>query len=80
MTRSSGFPGVPILPHACSLLSAGDRSNIILEVPKSNHKEQGTFKDNVIKKKKKLSVKMKNNFCLVIVNKNNNDNLFKSIM
>ena len=81
MTRSSGFPGVPILPYACSLLSAGDRSNIILGVPKSNHKEQGTFKDNVIKKKKKkLSVKMKNNFCLVIVNKNNNDNLFKSIM
>ena len=53
MTRSSGFPGVPILPHACSLLSAGDRSNIILGVPKSNHKEQSTFKDNVIKKKKK---------------------------
>ena len=24
---------------ACSLPSAGDRSNIILEVPRSNHKE-----------------------------------------
>ena len=39
--------------HACSLPSVGDRSNIILEVPRSNHKEQGKFKDNVIKKKKK---------------------------
>ena len=34
---------------ACSLPSAGDRSNIILGVPRSNHKEQGKFKDNVIK-------------------------------
>ena len=34
---------------ACSLPSAGDRSNIILEVPRSNHKEQGKFKDNIIK-------------------------------
>ena len=63
---------------ACSLLSAGDRSNIILGVSRSNHEEQGKFKDNVIKKKP--LVKMRNNFCLVIVNKNNNDNLFKSIM
>ena len=36
---------------ACSLSSAGDRSNIILEVPKSNHKERGKFKDNIIKAK-----------------------------
>ena len=35
---------------ACSLPSAGDRSNIILGVPRSNHKERGKFKDNVIKK------------------------------
>ena len=35
---------------ACSLPSTGDRSNIILGVPRSNHKEQGKFKDNVIKK------------------------------
>ena len=34
---------------ACSLPSVGDRSNIILGVPRSNHKEQGKFKDNVIK-------------------------------
>ena len=33
----------------CSLLSAEDRSNIILKVPKSNHKVQGKFKDNMIK-------------------------------
>ena len=65
---------------ACSLPSARNRSNIILGVPWSKHKEQGKFKDNVIEKQKKLLVKMKNNFCLVIVNKNNNDNLFKSIM
>ena len=35
--------------HACSLPSTRDRSNIILGVPRSNHKEQGKFKDNVIK-------------------------------
>ena len=34
---------------ACSLPSAGDRSNIFLGVPRSNHKEQGKFKDNIIK-------------------------------
>ena len=34
---------------ACSLPSTGDRSNIILGVPRSNHKEQGKFKDNIIK-------------------------------
>ena len=34
---------------ACSLPSAGDRSNIILGVPRLNHKEQGKFKDNIIK-------------------------------
>ena len=33
----------------CSLLSAGDRSNRILRVPKSNHNKQGKFKDNIIK-------------------------------
>ena len=31
---------------AGSLSSAGDRSNIILEISRSNHKEQGKFKDN----------------------------------
>ena len=35
--------------NACSLPSAGDCSNIILEVPRSNHKEQDKFKDNIIK-------------------------------
>ena len=35
---------------ACSLPTAGDCSNIILGVPRSNHKEQGKFKDDVIKK------------------------------
>ena len=45
---------------ACSLPSAGDRSNIILEVPRSNHKEQGKFKDNVIKQT--IWVKKKNTF------------------
>ena len=59
---------------ACSPPSEGDHSNIILRVLRSNHKEQGKFKDNVIKKKKILLVKMKNNFCLIIVNKNNSDN------
>ena len=39
---------------ACSLPSARDHSNIILRVLRSNHKEQGKFKDNVIKKKKTL--------------------------
>ena len=34
---------------ACSLSSAGDRNNIILGVPRSNHKEQDRFKDNIIK-------------------------------
>ena len=33
--------------------SEGDHSNIILRVLRSNHKEQGKFKDNIIKKKKK---------------------------
>ena len=51
---------------ACSLPSAGDRSNIILGVLRLNHQERGKFKENVIKKKKTL-VKMKNNFFLVIV-------------
>ena len=36
---------------ACSLRSAGDCNNIILGVPKSNYKEWGKFKDNVIKQK-----------------------------
>ena len=58
---------------ACSLPSAGDCSNIILGVPKSNHKERGKFKDNVIKKKKNLGEEEKY-FCLVIFNKNNNKN------
>ena len=34
---------------ACLFSSAGDRSNIILGELSSNHKEQGKFKDNVIK-------------------------------
>ena len=34
---------------ACSPLRAGNRSNIILGVPRSNHKEQDRFKDNIIK-------------------------------
>ena len=38
---------------AWSLPSAGDRSNIILRIPRSNHRERDKFKDNVIKKKKK---------------------------
>ena len=46
---------------ACSLLSVGDHSNIILGVLRSNHKERGKFKDNVIKKKK-IWVKKKNTF------------------
>ena len=44
---------------ACSLPSAGDRSNIILGVPRSNHKERGKFKDNV---KKTIWVKNKSTF------------------
>ena len=35
----------------CSLSSARDYSNIILGVLRLNHKEQGKFKDNIIKKK-----------------------------
>ena len=34
---------------SCSLLSAKDRSNKILGIPRSNHKEQGKFIDNIIK-------------------------------
>ena len=45
---------------ACSLSSAGDRNNIILGVPRSNHKERGKFKDNVIKKT--IWVKKKSSF------------------
>ena len=37
------------LSLACSLPSVRDRSNIILGVPRSNHKEQGKFKNNIIK-------------------------------
>ena len=64
---------------ACSLPSVGDHSNIILGVPRSNHKERGKFKNNVIKKNN-LGEEEKY-FRLVIVNKNNNNNnnLFKSI-
>ena len=39
----------PFMEDACSLPSTGDRSNIILGVLSSNHKEQGKFKDNIIK-------------------------------
>ena len=42
--------------HAYSLPSARDHNNIILGVLRSNHKERGKFKDNVIinnNKKKK---------------------------
>ena len=45
---------------ACSLPSAGDHSNIILGVPRLNHKEWGKFKDNVIKKT--IWVKKKSTF------------------
>ena len=45
---------------ACSLPSAGNCSNIILGVPRSNHKEWGKFKDNVIKKT--IWVKKKSTF------------------
>ena len=41
--------GRGVRERACSLPSAGDRSNIIFGVPKSNYKEQGKFKDNIIK-------------------------------
>ena len=58
---------------ACSLPSVGDRSNIILRVPRSNHKERGKLKNNVIKKKNNLGEEEKY-FSLVIVNKNNNKN------
>ena len=34
--------------NACSLPSARDCSNIILGVPRSNHKEQDRFKGNII--------------------------------
>ena len=48
------------LKPACSLPGAGDRNNIILEVPRSNHKERDKFKDNVIKKT--IWVKKKSTF------------------
>ena len=47
---------------ACLLPSAGDHSNIIFGVLRSNHKEQGKFKDNVIKKT--IWVKKKSTFAL----------------
>ena len=43
------FKNQNVLRDACSLLSAGDSNNIILGVPRSNHKEQDRFKDNIIK-------------------------------
>ena len=57
---------------ACSLRSAGDCNNIILGVPRSNYKEWGKFKDNVIKQK--TFVEDEEYFCPVIVKKNNSDN------
>ena len=45
---------------AYSLPSAGDRNNIIIGVPRSNHKERDKFKDNVIKKT--IWVKKKSTF------------------
>ena len=33
---------------ACSFLSAGDRSNIFLEVPRSNHKEWGKYMPKIL--------------------------------
>ena len=36
---------------ACLLPSAGDCNNIILGVPRPNHKVQDRFKDNIIKQK-----------------------------
>ena len=42
----SRLPPIKGIEHACSLPSAGDRSNIILGVPRSNHNEQGKFKDH----------------------------------
>ena len=45
-----GDPDRRTLDGACSLPSAGDHSNIILRVTRSNHMEQGKFKNNVIKK------------------------------
>ena len=41
--------GRGVRERACSLPSAEDRNNIILEILRSNHKEQGKFKDNIIK-------------------------------
>ena len=45
------FKNQNVLRDACSLPSAGDSNNIILGVPRSNHKEQDRFKDNIIKEK-----------------------------
>ena len=42
----SRLPPIKGIEYACSLPSAGDRSNIILGVPRLNHKEQGKFKDS----------------------------------
>ena len=43
------FKNQNVLRDACSLPSAGHSNNIILGVPRSNHKEQDRFKDNIIK-------------------------------
>ena len=43
------FKNQNVLRDACSLPSARDSNNIILGVPRSNHKEQDRFKDNIIK-------------------------------
>ena len=42
-------PTTIIITTACSLPSAGDRSNIILGASRLNHKEQGKFKNYIIK-------------------------------
>ena len=47
---------IPVRGSACSLPSAGDCSNIILGVLRSNHKERGKFEDNIIIKKKKKTL------------------------
>ena len=49
LEAESGHSHSSFLKVACSLPSAGDGSNIIFGVPRSNHKEWGKSKDNINK-------------------------------
>ena len=58
----SRLPPIKGIEHACSLPSAGDRSNIILEYRGRTTRSKVNSKTIIKKKKKKIWVKKKNTF------------------